>query len=269
MKKYFTSFVVLCSLAVIFPTLVSATITKSDLQNVTFGNNRGSAEEAGGGHVTYNLGEGWNLVPLKFLREASGRYHSYSQKGQACEQDIFQNVWYYSPVRKSYYQIPVMADWGAPRTRGNNVLLEEFRRKYYHIYGGSGWVYTSKNCSIEGDSGTQLISENYSDDQQGIGYNYKELVMKAGWNFVPVDLHMVIHEKSIVELFSACSPEKFYKYNKVSNEWLDLTDAAKADSGSTLFVGDIFDTMLVKTRRDCNFADYRTSPISAPPALPN
>lgn len=69
--------------------------------------------------------------------ESSGVYWSNFKEGQTCEQDIFQNVWCYSPVIGNYYHIPLIDDWGAPKTRNNDVLLNEFKAKYYHVYAGS------------------------------------------------------------------------------------------------------------------------------------
>ena len=270
MKKYLAVFVACASLMAIFPTFVSAALVESDFENVTFSNNRGRTTEKAGNHVIYNLGKGWNLVPLKFLMEASGRYNSYYKEGQTCDQDVFQNIWYYSPVRADYYQLPTINDWGSPKTRGNDVLLKEFQQKYYHIYAGSAWAYTPESCSIEGDSGTQLLYGNYSNDQQEIGYSHKELILKAGWNFVPINMKMVGYEKSLVELLSPCGLEKAYTYDQLNNKWIDSTAAAKNQSGSsTLFVSDLFETILVKTSVDCNFADFEDSSLSSPPALPN
>src|SRR3989344_3893048 len=251
------------------PGFVSAVLTKADFENITFSGNRGSVNEASHGHVIYNLGKGWNLVPLKFLMESKGRYSSYQKEGKTCDSDVFDNVWYYSPAKGSYYHMPALDDWSYPKTRNNDFLLNEFKQKYYHIHAGSAWAYTPEDCSLEGEDGTQLISENYGNAEQEKNYNYKELVLKAGWNFVPVDYKMVAYEKSLVGLFSKCEPEKFYKYDKHNNKWVNLTEASKAASASSskLFPLDIFDTILVKTKKDCNFADYSMSSISVPPSL--
>lgn len=244
-------------------------ISQSDFQNIVFSENRGNTDDESppGGHVTYNIGKGWNLVPLKFLAEASGRFWGNFKEGKTCEQNIFQNVWYYSPIRGGYYHIPVMDDWIAPKTRNNEVLLKEFKAKYYHIYSGSAWVYSSENCILEGDDGTSLVSGNYGDAEQEKGYRHTELVLKAGWNFVPVDIRMVAYEKSLKDLFDSCSPQKFYKYDKAKNKWMDIT--SQINLGNKLVPGNIFETYLVKITNDCNFADYEVTSSSNPPAVPN
>jgi|SRR3989344_8040977 len=199
--------------------------------------------------------------------ESSGRYWSNFKEGQTCGQDIFQNVWYYSPIRGSYYHIPEIDDWGAPKTRNNDVLLNEFKSKYYHIYAGSAWIYSPKNCILEGDDGTQLVSGSYGNFEQEKVYQYKELVLKAGWNFVPIDVSMVAYEKSLKDLFNSCGAQKFYKYDKANNNWVDIT--AEISSGNKLVPSDIFTTYLVKTTINCNFADYKASSGSTPPAIPS
>ena len=250
----------------------SATLTRSDFDNVIFSNGRGSSTSAAGQpgeHVIYNIGKGWNLVPLKFMMEATSRYWSNYKEGKTCEQDIVQNVWYYSPVQGKYYHIPRMDDWGSPKQRGNSFLLNEFKGKFYHIHGGSAWVYSPNNCILEGDSGIQLITEGSygSELEPETGYQYKELVLKAGWNFVPVDMRMVAYEKSIKELFEQCNAQRFYKYDKANNKWVDV--ASEVGAGNKLGVGDIFDTILIKTTKDCNFANYDASSSSSPPSIPN
>ncbi len=262
MKKLVFFVLILISVGI----LVSA-ISQSDFLNVIFSENRGSVDDASRGHVTYDIGKGWNLVPLKFIMESAGRYWSNFKEGRTCEQDIFQNVWYYSPVRGSYYHIPAIDDWGAPKTRNNDVLLNEFKAKYYHIYAGSAWIYSPKNCILEGDDGTQLISGSYGNAEQEKVYQYKELILKAGWNFVPVDMKMVAYEKSLKDLFNSCSAQKFYKYDRSGNKWVEIT--AEVMSGNKLQINQIFETILVKTTQDCNFADYDASSSTAPPGIPN
>ena len=243
----------------------TATLSRTDFENVVFSDNRGSTNEASHGHVIYNINKGWNIVPLKFMMEASGRYNANEKEGQTCNRDIFQNVWYYSPVIKDYYHIPVIDDWGAPKTRNNNILLNEFKAKYYHIYAGSAWVYSLKNCILEGDDGTQLVSGSYGDEQQEKGYTHKELVLKAGWNFVPVDMRMAAYEKSLKELFDNCGATKFLVYDKNGNRWQDIS----ASVNNKIPISDIFKTIVVKTTQDCNFADYEASSSTAPPSLPS
>ena len=147
------------------------------------------------------------------------------------------------------------------------MLLNEFKAKYYHIYGGSAWIYSPENCIFGGSDGVELISENYGNTEQEKSYNYKELVLKAGWNFVPVDMKMVAYQKSLKDLFSSCGAQRFYKYDKANNQWIDA--ASESNSGDKLMPDDIFTTYLVKTTTDCNFAYYEPSSSSGPPAMPN
>jgi hypothetical protein len=244
----------------------SAVVSPSDLQNVVFSDDRGSTNEASHGHVTYNLVEGWNLVPLAFMYESSGRYWANHKEGRSCSQDIFQNVWYYSPVLKDYYHIPVMDDWASPVSRNNDLLLNEFKGKYYHVFSGSGWVYSPSDCILEGDSGTQLFADSYGSSELRPGYNKKELVLKSGWNFVPLDMHMAVYEKSLKELFASCQATRFYTYDPKSRKWVDASPEVSA--GKKIPFADIFKTYVVKTSRDCNFADFSEASKSAPPTLP-
>lgn len=250
--------------------IVSASIAVSafspqDFRNIVLSDNRGTIEDAfSSGHVTYAIGKGWNLVPLAFIQEAAGRYWSNHKEGQSCNQDIFQNVWYYSSTTNDYYHLPYIDDWGSPVTRNNAFLLNDFRAKYYSIYAGSGWIYSPENCILEGDSGGELISDSYGG--QAGGYQYKELTLKAGWNFVPIEPRMVYYEKTWKGVLEACGGDRIYHYDQPKNKWIDLTKNTEV-LDRKFMPGDIFNTYLIKTTRDCALAEYSSSG-SAPPSLP-
>ena len=222
-------------------------------------------------HVTITVYKGWNILPLKFIMEASGRYWANHKEGQTCDQDIFRNVHYYSPAAREYYHIPVIDDWGAPLSRDNNFLLNEFRAKYYHIYAGSAWIYSPSRCILEGDSGVSLISDSYSN--QGYGYTKDELILKAGWNFIPLNLRMYVFERNMYELLQECSPSRFFGWHSRLQEWEDLTDEIReiqsTEEYDTPRTTNIFETIVVKTDRDCYFADFDESSGSSPPPLPD
>jgi len=252
--------------------LVSAALTREDFTNLQLSNNLGTVDDFKG-HITINVQKGWNILPLKFIAEASGRYWGNFKEGQTCEQDIFQNVWYYSPVSGGYYHLPNIDDWRFPVSRNNNVLLTEFQNKYYHIYAGSGWIYSSKACILEGDEGVGLISMNYG-GETGVGYNYNELNMKAGWNFIPVDYLWSGQEMSLREVFSDCGMEKLNIWDSQNQKW--TYDSAQMNNISYFALDEkiapsmVFKTLLVKTGKDCYLAKNVIDGASQgnPPSLP-
>ena len=224
-------------------------------------------------HVVVSLDKGWNLLPLKFIMETSGRYWSNYREGEtSCEQDIFQNVWYYSPVARKYYPIPVIDDWGAPKTRENNFLLQEFRNKYYSIYAGSAWIYTPEACSLAGDSGTSLWSESYGDSEQEKSYRREELVMKAGWNFFAPDYGMYALQKNPWQLLESCGVEKAHGWHSDTQEWENIINEVRGAMSQgdydAIQTTNIFETVLVKTSQDCNLLDFESQSGSQPPELP-
>ncbi|MBS3090855.1 hypothetical protein J4217_00210 [Candidatus Pacearchaeota archaeon] len=244
-----------------------------DFTNLQLGNNQGIVESPNG-HVTINVVKGWNVLPLKFISEASGRYWGNYKEGQTCSQDVFQNVWYYSPERASYYHIPVIDDWSAPKTRDNAFLLGELQGKYYHVFAGSAWMYSPKNCTLEGDNGVDLVSRSYGSEDQDISYSYGDLILKAGWNFVPVDYLWSAMDKSFAEVFAGCNVEKFNIWDSQKQKWLfsisqNVTSASFAWN-EEIAPPMIFTTLVVKTGNDCalakNVIDGQTD--SNPPALP-
>ncbi|MBS3136131.1 hypothetical protein J4401_04180 [Candidatus Woesearchaeota archaeon] len=64
----------ICLIISIFFALSVSAISRSDFQNILLDDNRGSVDDASGGKVIYNIGKGWNLVPLKFIMESSASY---------------------------------------------------------------------------------------------------------------------------------------------------------------------------------------------------
>ena len=226
-----------------------------------------NGEASGNFHVVVTLDQGWNLLPLDFIAESSGRYWSnYDIRDTTCSQDIFQNVWYYSPVRKEYYHLPAIDDWIYPKTRENEILMTEFSNKYYHIYSGSGWIYTPEPCSLAGDDGTSLYSQSYGDQTQDKEYRSEELVLKAGWNFISPDFNMYTLQKNFWEMLVPCGVDKAYGWHSDTQEWENIIPEANQAS-DILQTTNIFETVLVKTRNDCNLLDFSNSDGS-PPSLP-
>lgn len=250
---------------------VSAALMPEDFTNLQLENKLGIVADPRG-HVTINLQNGWNMIPLKFVGEASGRYWSNFKEGQTCNMDVFQNVWYYSPVRGEYYHIPVIDDWRYPSSRNNNILLTEFQNKYYHIYSGSGWVYSEEDCILEGDDGINLISKSYGGDT-GVGYNYKELILKAGWNFVPADFYWSALERSFADVFNGCEIEKINRWDSQNQKWLytaEQMNTLPAGWQEKISPSKVFTTFVIKTKKDCTLAQnvIDGSTGSAPPTIP-
>jgi len=80
-----------------------------------------------------------------------------------------------------------------------NKLIDACRSKNYKII-FTQHVELEDGPFSKNSQGVQLISENYGNTEQEKSYNYKELVLKAGWNFVPVDMKMVAYQKSLKDL---------------------------------------------------------------------
>ncbi|MEK6894921.1 MAG: hypothetical protein AABX48_00180 [Nanoarchaeota archaeon] len=245
-----------------FTALVSAILTKNNFQQVNFNDNFGGVS---GDHVTIHLKQGWNLLPLAFIADAGGRYWGNYKEGSTCSQDVFQNVWFYSPEFGDYYHIPVdkgeqlanIDDWRYPKTRGNDFLLNEFKNKYYHIYAGSAWVYSEKGCTLEGDEGIKLTSSQVGDEEQERSYKYDELVLRKGWNFIPVDMLMVASEASFSQIFEGCNVIKYNAWNNEKQDWVVLKeDMQSLDrfNSETPDKENIFSTLVIKTDSDCNLA---------------
>jgi hypothetical protein len=262
MKKTIIIMIMLC----IFSVGAYAVLATEPLTNFDLGNNQGHIDLATR-HVTMNLKKGWNLLPLKFMYEASGRYWS-NKKENTCEQDVFQSIYVYSPVKKQYTKLPVIDDWGAPKSRNNQYLLEEFAGKYYHIFAGSGWIYTPKDCILEGDDGATLIAGSYGSEGQDNSYTYDELVMKAGWNYIPVDYYWSLASRTFADVFDSCGVQKYYLWDNQNQSWIAASQQGFAwnEKVSPLMT---FTTILVKTSKDCKVAkNVKDGPSSLPPQIP-
>ncbi len=247
---------------VVFTTFTSAILTEDDFQQVVFNDNLGTVN---GDHVTVNLKQGWNLLPLAFIADAGARYWGNYKEGSTCSQDVFQNVWFYSPEFRDYYHIPVdkgeqlsnIDDWVYPKTRGNNFLLNEFKNKYYHIYAGSAWIYSEGNCILEGDNGITLIYDQFNNDEQETSYKHDELVLRKGWNFIPVDMLMVASEVPFSQIFEGCNVIKYNVWDNEKQDWTVLEEDMQNLDGFNNETPDkenIFSTFVIKTDSDCNLA---------------
>ena len=269
MRRLFTFFIgalLICSLS------VSATLTRDDFIRITFDNNLGSVTN--NMHVTINVQKGWNVLPLGFIADAKSRYWGNYKEGQTCDMAVFDNVWMYSPVAKNYYHIPVMDDWVYPKSRENNFLLNEFRNKYYHVYSGGAWLYSSENCILEGDNGIELTTGGlYDNSMEDKRYKYDELVLKAGWNFVPIQMAMVAYEKPLKDIFEGCGVERYNIWDNRDQKWLlnsqEMGQLLGFDQKVEPAV--IFKTLVVKTSRDCYLGTnmFSQTSSSTPPAIPN
>lgn len=246
------------------PFSVSAVLTKQDFQQITLNDNFGSVN---GDQVNLNLKQGWNLLPLKFIAEAGGRYWSnYENGATTCEQEIFQNVWYYSPEFGDYYHVPVdkdeqlanIDDWRSPKTRGNDFLLGEFQNKFYNVYAGSAWIYSEKPCSLRGDDGIGLLSKEQVSEEQGKSYKYDELTLKAGWNFIPVDMLMSATEVSFGEIFARCNIIKYNVWDNANQDWIipkeNMQDLNQFNN-EIPNKKNVFDTMVLKIGSDCKLGE--------------
>ena len=256
-------FLTIIASLILIATLVSANGLQ-DFTNIVFNNNLGTVEA---NHVTVNLKEGWNLLPLKFVAEAAGRYWANYEEGVTCNQEVFQHVWFYSPLTKNYYHFPTdeddpletIDDWRYPKTRGNDFLLNEFQNKYYHIYAGSAWIYSENNCILEGDDGVGLVALHSSNETQDISYDYEDLVLKKGWNLIPIDFLMVSTGKSFGDIFEPCDVIKFNIWDNMNQEWQiskeEETEMLPAFKNESPTIGDIFKTLAIKTNSDCRIGE--------------
>jgi hypothetical protein len=243
---------------------VSAVLTKQDFQQITLNDNFGSVD---GDDVTLNLKQGWNLLPLKFIAESGGRYWDNYENGKTtCEQEIFQNVWYYSPEFGDYYHVPVdkgeqlanIDDWRYPKTRGNDFLLGEFQNKFYHVYAGSAWIHSEKACSLSADSGVGLLSKEQVSEEQGKSYKFDELTLRSGWNFIPVDMLMSATEKPFGEIFAGCDILKYNVWDNQNQDWIiakeNMQDLEQFNN-EVLNRENVFDTMVIKVGSDCKLGE--------------
>ncbi len=246
---------------------VSAMLPMETFTNLELGNGQGHIDDVRG-HVTMNLKAGWNLLPLEFIMEASGRYWS-NKDDLTCSQDVFHTVWVYSPVEKKYTLLPRIDDWGAPVSRNNVYLQREFAGKYFHIFDGSGWIFTPNDCTLEGDSGVGIVAKSFGMVDQGIEGTYEELVMKAGWNYIPIDYYWPAMEHTFGTVFSGCNVEKYYLWDNAGQRWIPAYQEGFGwnEQISPLMT---FTTLLVKSNTDCRLAKNIIDgpPGAVPPALP-
>lgn len=223
-------------------------------------------------HIEIRLDKGWNLVPIKYLAEASGRYHANYEEGISCDQDILQNVWYYSPAKNDYILLENIDDWRFPVGRDKPEVLSEFKAQYYHAYAGSAWIRAPGPCTLAGDSGPSLISEHFS-SMDGYGYSREELILKAGWNFIPLTMRMAVFEHAFAEAIASCDPQRIFYWDSSTQSWIDMTGdhlsaIAQENYADTVGFGDVGATMVVKTGIDCHLAAFEPA-SQAPPSLPN
>lgn len=251
---------------------VFAIINENDFNKIILTDNLGNVTNSN--DIKINLVEGWNLLPLEFIANANGEYHGNYKKGKTCNQDVFQNIWMYSPVSKDYYHIPVFDDWQYPKTRNNNFLLNEFKSNYFHIFAGSGWVYSNKKCILETSyHGVKLLRSNYNDEAQGKMSSYKKLILKTGWNLVPIDRLMVISETSLDKIFDGCGVQKYNLWDNKNQKWILSTEEMNKLIGfnEKININDIFKTVLIKTSSDCYLGDniFKQYYNAVPSEMPN
>jgi hypothetical protein len=253
--------------------LLAITSVAYALNNVTWGDD---------GVIKLNIKTGWNLIPLRLSYDTAGRYWSTYRAGQTtCTQDVAREVWMWSPVAGKY-EFFVIDDWEAPNTRNNEFLQNEFEGQYYHAHLGSGWIYSAEDCVLAYDNtGFDIPYAGYSlsamysgsQDQPSKNYNFDDLVLKRGWNFIPQDTWMTI-DKNYYNIFGNCEISKINIWNQDEQEWnikssADMVTAAQnmmEPSAPNIGQSDVFLTLLIKVENDCKIS--MTSVTSGPPAIP-
>ena len=248
MKKQLVIFSLCLSMLILVGVLVSAiTYSPNDFVNIQLDKQRGFVQDEE--IVRINIKQGWNLLPISFLASASGQNH----RENACNQDIFYNVWIYSALDKKYYNIPTnenedyeLRNWISPKNQNDEFLLNEFNSKSYSVFAGSAWIYSEENCVLESQSGTELILGHGEINT----INNRDFVLKAGWNLIPIDKYMVFSEAPVSEFFNGCGVEDYVFWDNENQEWI----SNKNEFNFNVFPDDIFKTFAVKTKTDCNFA---------------
>lgn len=213
--------------------------------------------------VSLNLKQGWNLLPLEFIGDAAGRYWAFNREGKTtCNQDIFYNVWYYSPELNDYYHVPIandsegqinIRDWQSPKSRGNTFLTNEFQKKYYHIFYGSAWIYSEEDCALTTSMDVDFFT--ISGGKDGIDFTYDELTLKKGWNLIPVGGMMSVVGLSFAEIFRGCDVQKVNAWDNEHQKWLasekEMTDFLSNFNKEVPNLERIFSTIAIKTGTDC------------------
>ncbi len=221
-------------------------------------------QKTGKGRISFDIQEGWNLVPLKMLNEMSGQYWNNFRDGiTTCSQDTSWDIWMHSPVTNRY-EFFVSDDWGAPDTRNNYFLQNEFRSKYFHAHAGSGWIFSASDCKLSipatgpypnyklDSSGTYSADG----DQPSKIHRYGDLVIKKGWNFVAYDTWMV--GKKLSEIFSDCEITKRNSWDAKNQEWklsgaeMNVTEETLNSKMITEYT--VFSTELLKFADDCKIS---------------
>jgi len=233
-----------------------------------------------GNTVKLNVEQGWNLVPIKLLEGMAGRYWSLQKEGiTTCEYDVAHKTWMYSPVAKKYTNF-VIDDWISPDSRNNAFLKNEFSSKYFHVFYGSAWIYSTKSCILAYDSVgaypsyNMAVTASASEIEASKNYTYAELTMKAGWNFFPIDTWMASLNKSNNDILGDCQVSKVNYWDATNQKWqlsaTEMTDTAnrlRDPTSPSIFVQDsVFKTILIKTENDCKISVTGSS--NGPPTIP-
>jgi len=231
---------------------------------------------------TFNIKSGWNLVPLEALHSASGQYWTnYRSNLTTCDQSIARNAWMWSPVAGKYENF-VMSDWDSPDSRSNQFLINEFGNKYFHVYYGSAWIYSKKDCMLTRTGFpagmAAKLSSNQLEPSKDETY-FENLTLKSGWNFVAIDTWM--QGKTLADVFSYCTISKINSWNPNTRQWnlgsSEMESAANNldnyeiplystnDEGGLQSSDAVFGTVLVRVNGDCRIS---MTSSSGPPPLP-
>ncbi|MFH1586240.1 MAG: hypothetical protein ABID38_00100 [Candidatus Diapherotrites archaeon] len=248
----------------IFIIFISLTLLSTCVNALGSGINWISETEHGEGTITFDIHEGWNLVPLKMLNELGGIYWSSFDKGiTTCSQDTAQYIWMHSPA-VNRYELFIGDDWGAPDSRNHSFLQNEFRSKYFHAHAGSGWIFSVSDCKLSIPATSPYpnykldSSGNYSldGDQPSKPHKYGDLIIKKGWNFIPYDTWMV--GKNLREIFSDCEITKRNSWDAKNQKWelggeeMNVTKEILEDKTITTYA--VYSTELLKFADDCRIS---------------
>jgi len=209
---------------------------------------------------TWELKEGWNLVPMINTFPPAG-YSNTADFFSQCDLGYF---FMWNPIQKEYF------GWNTSTsdTIGTPVSQTDILSTNYII--GSHWVYSNTNCSLSNTYGTYPMSWDESTKDQVAS----SLKLVEGWNFVAINPFMI--GMNTKDIFNNCDLSGMNYWQSVSQTWSSSSSTAFAQS----VVSGAFDEMegpivnamvgqtwVVKVSSDC-YLNY-SSNVTGPPALPN
>jgi len=232
--------------------LVSAVYISKSIQSI--GLSAQTAQVAGSiQKIEFKINKGWNLVSLAIMGTDPQNFETTS-----CSPQDLIVLYGYDPVEKQYAKIKditeVDPDKGIFGSAYGFVKLSEETGNYIAISPvSSGWLYSTKDCSITLRAGVPadfvLVAVVNIYTRENVGF-------PAGWNFFTVFRDMV--GKNFDDIKGDCLIEKAYMWNPEDQVWLKLEEQKFPET--VVGHGIVF-----KTANDCLFGKVT---IPEAPALP-